>query len=152
MYLFLNHQTECNFCSQLKLSTLVAHKTYYLVLLPSGPDTVHNHLLHKTQFSTLLTKITNFNLDNPRTNITLAIARKYRKLLAPRLHGTVLLYHIAQQLSNGYKKNARNRNRTGTGFNSRRILSPVRLPVPPFEHNFKIKNWERKDSNLRKQC
>ena len=27
--------------------------------------------------------------------------------------------------------NARNRNRTGTGFNSRRILSPVRLPVPP---------------------
>ena len=26
---------------------------------------------------------------------------------------------------------ARNRNRTGTGFNSRRILSPVRLPVPP---------------------
>ncbi len=29
--------------------------------------------------------------------------------------------------------NARNRNRTGTGFNSRRILSPVRLPIPPLE-------------------
>ena len=26
------------------------------------------------------------------------------------------------------------RNRTGTGFRSRRILSPVRLPVPPHLH------------------
>jgi hypothetical protein len=26
---------------------------------------------------------------------------------------------------------ARDRNRTGTGFDPRRILSPVRLPVPP---------------------
>ncbi len=32
------------------------------------------------------------------------------------------------------KKYARNRNRTGTGVKSRRILSPVRLPVPPLGH------------------
>ena len=30
--------------------------------------------------------------------------------------------------------NASDRNRTGTGFKSRRILSPVRLPVPPLRH------------------
>ena len=29
---------------------------------------------------------------------------------------------------------AEDRNRTGTGFNARRILSPVRLPVPPPRH------------------
>ena len=31
---------------------------------------------------------------------------------------------------------AGDRNRTGTGFNSRRILSPVRLPVPPLRQIF----------------
>ena len=30
--------------------------------------------------------------------------------------------------------NAGDRNRTGTGGKSRRILSPVRLPVPPRRH------------------
>ena len=29
---------------------------------------------------------------------------------------------------------AEDRNRTGTVFNHRRILSPVRLPVPPLRH------------------
>ena len=29
---------------------------------------------------------------------------------------------------------AEDRNRTGTVFNHRRILSPVRLPVPPLQH------------------
>ena len=32
------------------------------------------------------------------------------------------------------------RNRTGTGGKSRRILSPVRLPVPPHLHLF---NWQK---------
>ena len=30
---------------------------------------------------------------------------------------------------------AEDRNRTGTGGKSRRILSPVRLPVPPLRHS-----------------
>ena len=30
-----------------------------------------------------------------------------------------------------YATGAEDRNRTGTGFKARRILSPVRLPVPP---------------------
>ena len=34
---------------------------------------------------------------------------------------------------------ARDRNRTGTGVKSRRILSPVRLPVPPLERMFPAK-------------
>lgn len=89
VHLSLKYQNECKFCSQLKSSYLAAHKTYYLVLLPSRPDTVHNHLLRKTQFSTLLTKVANFNLNNPRTNITLAIACKKRKLLTSQLHGTI---------------------------------------------------------------
>ena len=38
--------------------------------------------------------------------------------------------------------NAGDRNRTGTGGKSRRILSPVRLPVPPRRH---LNGW--KDSN-----
>jgi hypothetical protein len=33
---------------------------------------------------------------------------------------------------------AEDRNRTGTGGKSRRILSPVRLPVPPLQH---ISDW-----------
>ena len=33
------------------------------------------------------------------------------------------------------KMNAGDRNRTGTKFNPRRILSPVRLPVPPRRHS-----------------
>ena len=33
---------------------------------------------------------------------------------------------------------AEDRNRTGTGFDSRRILSPVRLPVPPPRHLINI--------------
>lgn len=33
-----------------------------------------------------------------------------------------------------FTSGARDRNRTGTGFRSRRILSPVRLPVPPPGH------------------
>ena len=41
---------------------------------------------------------------------------------------------------------AENRNRTGTVVTYRRILSPVRLPVPPPRHN----NWSgRRDSNPR---
>ena len=32
------------------------------------------------------------------------------------------------------KYGAEDRNRTGTVFNHRRILSPVRLPVPPLRH------------------
>ena len=35
---------------------------------------------------------------------------------------------------NTSKNNAGDRNRTGTGGKSRRILSPVRLPVPPRRH------------------
>ena len=31
-------------------------------------------------------------------------------------------------------RSAADRNRTGTKFNPRRILSPVRLPVPPLRH------------------
>ena len=35
----------------------------------------------------------------------------------------------------GKKNGAEDRNRTGTGGKSRRILSPVRLPVPPLRHS-----------------
>ncbi len=36
------------------------------------------------------------------------------------------------------KNGAENRNRTGTVVTYRRILSPVRLPVPPPRHGIKI--------------
>ncbi len=35
-------------------------------------------------------------------------------------------------------KNAADRNRTGTGITTHRILSPGRLPVPPLRHRSKI--------------
>ena len=40
-------------------------------------------------------------------------------------------------------------------YKSRRILSPVRLPVPPLRHiHFFMINtkWMEKDSNLRRRC
>ncbi len=45
--------------------------------------------------------------------------------------------------------NAADRNRTGTKFNPRRILSPVRLPVPPLRLAFAklLSAWMEKDSN-----
>ena len=52
--------------------------------------------------------------------------------------------------------NAGDRNRTGTGGKSRRILSPVRLPVPPRRHPIWICStfvqWMEVDSNHRKRC
>ena len=36
-------------------------------------------------------------------------------------------------------------------YKSRRILSPVRLPVPPLRHT-KYFKWMEKDSNLRRRC
>ncbi len=39
-------------------------------------------------------------------------------------------------------KNAEDRNRTGTVITYRRILSPVRLPVPPPRHNNKLAQAE----------
>ena len=50
---------------------------------------------------------------------------------------------------------AGDRNRTGTGGKSRRILSPVRLPVPPRRHPIWIRTfvqWMEVDSNHRKRC
>ena len=47
--------------------------------------------------------------------------------------------------------NAGDRNRTGTGGKSRRILSPVRLPVPPRRHLPYVnshKKWDLQGSNL----
>ena len=35
---------------------------------------------------------------------------------------------------------ASGRSRTGTGFNTRRILSPVRLPIPPLRHKM-VTRW-----------
>ncbi len=40
----------------------------------------------------------------------------------------------------GAYKNAEDRNRTGTDITIRRILSPVRLPVPPPRHVGTIEN------------
>jgi len=40
--------------NQLRPSTLTAHNGADLVLLPSGPDTVHRSLLRETQSSTLI--------------------------------------------------------------------------------------------------
>ena len=54
--------------------------------------------------------------------------------------------------------NAADRNRTGTKFNPRRILSPVRLPVPPLRHpiwypvlgiSILVLKWMEVDSNHR---
>src|SRR5699024_3614372 len=77
---------------------------------------------------------------------------------------------ISQRISVSYIKSAADRNRTGTKFNPRRILSPVRLPVPPlrlvdgegFEPFwfwtinisalFSAPQWMEKDSNLRRRC
>ena len=42
--------------------------------------------------------------------------------------------HTHIQLA-AFSGNAGDRNRTGTGGKSRRILSPVRLPVPPRRHS-----------------
>lgn len=47
-------------------------------------------------------------------------------------------------------QSARDRNRTGTGFEARRILSPVRLPVPPPEPGIRCNQKElrrRTESN-----
>ena len=47
-------------------------------------------------------------------------------------------------------KNAADRNRTGTGITTHRILSPGRLPVPPLRH-ITILNcyeWDLQGSNL----
>ena len=49
-------------CS-LRLSYLAAHKSAYLVLLPSDPDTVRKFLLHKTQFSTPTQKGSPYKTD-----------------------------------------------------------------------------------------
>ncbi len=49
-----------------------------------------------------------------------------------------------KRCQNQHLFHAGDRNRTGTGGKSRRILSPVRLPVPPRRHQ-----WMEKDSNLR---
>ena len=47
--------------------------------------------------------------------------------------------------------NAEDRNRTGTVITHRRILSPVRLPVPPPRHNSKAENGFRtRDPHLGK--
>ena len=43
---------------------------------------------------------------------------------------------------------AENRNRTGTVVTYRRILSPVRLPVPPPRH-IRVFQWALRDSNPR---
>ena len=45
---------------------------------------------------------------------------------------------ISQHL---FLSNAGDRNRTGTGGKSRRILSPVRLPVPPRRHPIWISHF-----------
>ena len=46
---------------------------------------------------------------------------------------------ISQHL---FLNNAGDRNRTGTGGKSRRILSPVRLPVPPRRHpKYRLDHW-----------
>ncbi len=48
----------------------------------------------------------------------------------------------------GANKSAEDRNRTGTDITIRRILSPVRLPVPPPRRCYKI--WSgRRGSNPR---
>ena len=41
------------------------------------------------------------------------------------------------------KQNAEDRNRTGTVITHRRILSPVRLPVPPPRHNVRAEDGIR---------
>jgi hypothetical protein len=65
------------------------------------------------------------------------------------------MYFISSKFSKHKKNQSRNiysdflgagdRNRTGTGFDSRRILSPVRLPVPPPRH---VVNITCKYSNI----
>ena len=49
------------------------------------------------------------------------------------------------------KQNAEDRNRTGTVITHRRILSPVRLPVPPPRHNVRAEDGIRtRDPHLGK--
>ena len=43
--------------------------------------------------------------------------------------------------------NAADRNRTGTRFNSNRILSPARLPVPPLRHIHTLILWHISGTN-----
>ena len=43
--------------------------------------------------------------------------------------------------------NAADRNRTGTRFNSNRILSPARLPVPPLRHIHTLIIWHISGTN-----
>ena len=56
-------------------------------------------------------------------------------LYPAELHSHTILY--CSQLTYVNQPNAGDRNRTGTGGKSRRILSPVRLPVPPRRHIYK---------------
>ena len=47
------------------------------------------------------------------------------------------------------KRNAADRNRTGTGITTHGILSPGRLPVPPLRHNNLFSyQWDLQGSNL----
>ena len=39
------------------------------------------------------------------------------------------------------KNGAPGRSRTGTSFYTRRILSPVRLPIPPLRHTIMVSRW-----------
>ncbi len=68
-----NYTTERSKGSLLLRSYLVAHKNIHLVLLRSGPDTVHSISLHKTPVSTPLANVSLHHIK-PRYAFCLAVA------------------------------------------------------------------------------
>lgn len=97
---------------QLQPSYLAAHKSAYLVLLPSDPDTVHKFLLHKTQSSTLTQKgsphktNTSKQTSSPlqrivgyKTPLTPRLARKFDYMII--FHYVVIVYLIIYYFVNG---------------------------------------------------
>ena len=89
------------------------------------------------------------------TSRSLYISLGIKKTTRPRGVEPLTFWSVVKhsiQLSYGrITKNAEDRNRTGTVITHRRILSPVRLPVPPPRHNSKAENGFRtRDPHLGK--
>ena len=84
---------------KLKPGNLAAHRGGRLVLLPSGPDTVHRSLLRETRPSTLPRRGQPHRFG-PGMDITPAVADcRYRAPLPPQLHEVVLVYPFFLRLS-----------------------------------------------------
>ena len=75
-----------------------------------------------------------------RRSIQLSYAHIFNCLIR-QLRYLITSYDASQYL------NAADRNRTGTRFNSNRILSPARLPVPPLRHIHTLIIWHISGTN-----